>query len=105
MQRNVKFSYLYRDGGNYKKWADVVFSNPEGLSIDLVNKALKHAFMQDGLFIAHQIRIPDSLRGVTPPRMITVSMSSARSSPRPRCQTTAIPDPSASLLQRPTARP
>jgi hypothetical protein len=59
MQRNVKFSYLYRDAGNYKKWADVVFSNPEGLSIDLVNKALKHAFMQDGLFIAHQIRIPE----------------------------------------------
>jgi|ERR1700732_1394536 hypothetical protein len=59
MQRNVKFSYLYRDAGNYKKWADVVFSNPEALGIELINKSLKHAFMQDGLFIAHQIRLPE----------------------------------------------
>jgi hypothetical protein len=23
---NIKFNYLYRDGSNYKKWAEVVFS-------------------------------------------------------------------------------
>ena len=26
---NVKFNYLYRDAGNYKKWAYVIFSNPD----------------------------------------------------------------------------
>ena len=26
---NVRFLYLYRDGSNYKKWSDVVFSNPD----------------------------------------------------------------------------
>jgi hypothetical protein len=58
--RNIKFSYLYRDAGNYKKWADVVFSNPEGSTPETVAKALKDAFLQDGLFIAHQIRIPQA---------------------------------------------
>lgn len=58
--RNLKFSYLYRDAGNYKKWADVVFSNPDGLAPEAVTKALKDAFLQDGLFIAHQIRIPET---------------------------------------------
>jgi hypothetical protein len=56
---NIKFSYLYRDAGNYKKWADVVFSNPDGLTLEAVTKALEDAFLQDGLFIAHQIRIPE----------------------------------------------
>ncbi len=57
---NIKFSYLYRDGGNYKKWADVVFSNPDGLTPEAVTKALEDAFLQDGLFIAHQIRVPEA---------------------------------------------
>lgn len=57
---NVRFVYLYRDGGNYKKWSHVVFSNPDELSCDLISKALRERFMVDGLFIAHQIRIPES---------------------------------------------
>ena len=57
---NVKFIYLYRDGGNYKKWGHVVFRNPDELSCDFITKAMREAFMQDRLFIAHQIRVPDS---------------------------------------------
>jgi|SRR5690348_8345410 hypothetical protein len=57
---NIKFIYLYRDGGNYKKWAEVIFRNPDELSCDFISKRLREAFMQDGLFIAQQIRIPDS---------------------------------------------
>ena len=56
---NIKFSYLYRDSGNYKKWAEVIFSNPDGLTLEAVTKALEDDFLQDGLFIAHQIRIPE----------------------------------------------
>jgi hypothetical protein len=56
---NVRFNYLYRDGSNYKKWADVVFSNDAELSSDLINKNLKGCFLEDGQFIAHQIRIPE----------------------------------------------
>src|SRR5579863_8146625 len=57
--RSIKFSYLYRDAGNYKRWATVVFSNPDGLTLESATKALNDAFLQDGLFIAHQIRIPE----------------------------------------------
>jgi hypothetical protein len=56
---NVEFTYLYRDGGNHKKWGRVVFSNPEGASNESVEKRLRQAFLQDGLFIANQIRVPD----------------------------------------------
>jgi hypothetical protein len=56
---NVEISYLYRDGGNYKKWGRVVFSNPDQLSIRSVEKDLRNAFLEDGLFIASQIRIPE----------------------------------------------
>ena len=56
---NIKFNYLYRDAGNYKKWTDVVFSNPDRLTLEAAAKALKDAFLEDGLFIAHQVRVPE----------------------------------------------
>src|SRR5437879_1014959 len=56
---NIKFNYLYRDAGNYKKWADVVFSNPDRLTLGSITKVLQGSFLADGLFIAHQIRIPE----------------------------------------------
>ncbi len=57
---NVKFSYLYRDAGNYKKWAEVVFSNPDRLSLASLTRDLRHALLEECLFIAHQIRIPEA---------------------------------------------
>jgi len=55
---NIKFNYLYRDGSNYKNWAEVVFPNPEKLSVSFISKELGKVF-DDNLFIAHQIRIPE----------------------------------------------
>jgi hypothetical protein len=57
---NIKFTYLYRDAGNYKKWSEVVFANPEKLALETTAKALRGAFLQDGLFIAHQVRLPEA---------------------------------------------
>lgn len=57
---NIKFNYLYRDAGNYKKWGSVVFANPDRLTPDSVAQALQNAFLQDGLFIAHQVRLPEA---------------------------------------------
>jgi hypothetical protein len=54
---NVKFHYLYRDGSNYKKWAEVVFSNADDLPAAVITRVLRDAFLEDGLFIAHQVRI------------------------------------------------
>ena len=56
---NVEFSYLYRDGGNYKKHGRVVFSNPDNISSESADKNLRQAFLEDGLFIASQVRIPE----------------------------------------------
>jgi hypothetical protein len=56
---NVEFSYLYRDGGNYKKFGRVVFSNPEQITWELIVKALTEAFLEQGLFIADQVRLPE----------------------------------------------
>jgi hypothetical protein len=56
---NVEFRYLYRDGGNYKKRGSVIFSNAEGLDIDLAVEKLQQAFLTDGLFIARQARVPE----------------------------------------------
>ena len=56
---NVEFMYLYRDGGNYKKRGVVIFSNPEGVDINLASEKLRQAFLPDGLFIARQVRVPE----------------------------------------------
>lgn len=57
---NIRFKYLYRDGSNFKKWADVVFSDPDNMELREIKNALEAAFETDGLFIAHQIRIPEA---------------------------------------------
>ncbi len=56
---NIKFHYLYRDAGNYKKWGSVVFSNPEELTLHSVASTLINAFPEEDLFMAHQIRVPE----------------------------------------------
>ncbi len=56
---NIRFHYLYRDGSNYKNWSEVVFSNPDNLRVERIAKLLNDSFMQDGLFIAHQVRVPE----------------------------------------------
>ena len=56
---NVKFNYLYRDGANYKSWGEVVFANPNQLTLREIETRLIESFLSDQLFIAHQISIPE----------------------------------------------
>jgi hypothetical protein len=56
---NVEFTYFYRDGGNYKKFGRVVFTNPDQIACGTIEEALTEAFLEDGLFIADQARVPD----------------------------------------------
>lgn len=56
---NIKFSYLYRDGSNFKRRRQIVFGNPQGLACDEVTKILLDEWGEDGLFLAHQIRVPE----------------------------------------------
>lgn len=56
---NVEFSYLYRDGGNYKKFGRMVFSDPEQIDLSVAARELADAFLEDGFFIADQARVPE----------------------------------------------
>jgi hypothetical protein len=56
---NVEFSYLYRDGGNCKNRGTVVFSNSGEISVGAAEGDLRQHFLEDGLFIASQIRVPE----------------------------------------------
>ena len=38
---NIKFSYLYRDAGNYKNYGEVIFANPDEMPIEEVEILIK----------------------------------------------------------------
>jgi len=46
---NIQLSYLYRDAGNYKLFGQVIFRNPENLSLEII-KAKIGAQLIDGEF-------------------------------------------------------
>lgn len=52
---NTRIEYLYRDGSNYKRWGWVVF---RGTCDAAVHRRLLSA-LDDDLFIADQVRIPE----------------------------------------------
>jgi hypothetical protein len=53
---NTRFTYLDRDGSNYKQWGSVTFRGAPNASLVL---RLSAAFDTDGLFVAHQVRLPE----------------------------------------------
>ena len=56
---NIRFEYLYRDAGNNKLWGDVVFANPEHLSIEELT-GMAEAGLIDGLnFVAREVKVPE----------------------------------------------
>lgn len=57
--RNIKFYYVYRDGANYQSWDDVIFANPDQLTLEEIENRLISAFLVDKLFVAHQIAVPE----------------------------------------------
>jgi hypothetical protein len=56
---NLKFNYLYRDAGNYKKWGAVIFPNPDNVDFVSVSAALEAALSPETIFVASQVRIPE----------------------------------------------
>ncbi len=57
MIENIKFTYLYRDAGNYKSWATIVFSNPDAMPLHEIENRLRQAFDNGDLFIASQVSV------------------------------------------------
>ena len=42
---NIRFSYLYRDFSNYKKFNEIVFLNPANKSLEEISKLIKDHYV------------------------------------------------------------
>ena len=57
---NVRFEYLYRDAGNFKRWGEVVFSNTNNIGRDTLAAISGQALPLDRLyFLPDQIGVPN----------------------------------------------
>ncbi|HEY6434960.1 MAG TPA: hypothetical protein VIY47_00085 [Ignavibacteriaceae bacterium] len=56
---NIKFSYLYRDGANYKQFNEIVFSNPSNLTVREIEMAIKEKLIDGQWFVAKDWELPD----------------------------------------------
>ena len=56
---NIKLHYLYRDGGNNKRYNAVIFSNPDNLSLALVEAVLKKHLIEEQWFYADLWQLED----------------------------------------------
>ena len=47
---NIKMTYLYRDGGNYKTWQEVVFTNRSGKTAKQLTQEIKKRLVSGQFF-------------------------------------------------------
>lgn len=56
---NVRFEYLYRDAGNYKRWGEVIFSNAKNIEQSTLDKLAGAALPFDEMyFLPDRVGIP-----------------------------------------------
>lgn len=56
---NIKFSYLYRDSGNYKNYGYVVFANPENISLEQLEELIRSKLIYGEWLYANEWQLPD----------------------------------------------
>ena len=56
---NIKFSYLYRDGANYKNFGEVVFGVPDNLNVVELEALIRLRLIDATWFYADKWLIPD----------------------------------------------
>ena len=49
---NIKFSYLYRDGANYKNFNEVIFDNPSNRSREEIETVIRNSLIDETWFVA-----------------------------------------------------
>lgn len=57
MSELIRFNYLYRDSGNYKKFGRKKFSNPNQLSIEEITQILEQRLIDQAYFYPEQVGI------------------------------------------------
>jgi len=56
---NIRFDYMYRDGGNNKNHGEAVFANRSSLPLDQIERRIKAALQDGEYFIAWQVKIEE----------------------------------------------
>lgn len=56
---NIRFSYMYRDAGNFKNWGEIVFSNPHNVPLENLSAKVKLALLDEMYFDAFAVKVPD----------------------------------------------
>ena len=56
---NIKFSYLYRDGANYKNYNEIIFSNPSLINLLKIEKLIQEQLIDGKWFYCKEWNIPD----------------------------------------------
>ncbi|MEO6978720.1 MAG: hypothetical protein ABI113_10090 [Mucilaginibacter sp.] len=56
---NIKFNYLYRDSGNYKKYGFAIFANTDNLELAEVEKHIRAKLIGCEWFYADEWVVPE----------------------------------------------
>jgi len=56
---NVKFSYLYRDGANYKQWHEEVFANTHGFALEEIEAFIRNCLIGGEWFYVNEFGLKD----------------------------------------------
>lgn len=59
LPQNVAFTYQYRDGSNYKRHGEVIFSNPAQDEVSWLDASFERQSDDGRNFIADQVRVPE----------------------------------------------
>jgi hypothetical protein len=56
---NIKFNYLYRDGGNYKNYNSVIFANADNIDLSDLEALIKSKLIYGEWFYVNEWKLPD----------------------------------------------
>jgi hypothetical protein len=61
---NIKFNYLYRCSGNYKKFTSVIFSNPTDVELSALEAIIKFKLIDETWFYADLWALPETFTDI-----------------------------------------
>ncbi len=56
---NIRFSYLYRDFSNYKKFNEIVFLNPTNKPLEEISQLIRDHLIEGEWFYSNEWKVPD----------------------------------------------
>lgn len=55
---NIKFSYLYRDAGNYKEFGEIIFTNQNSKSPEEIELVIRKNLIDGDFFVPEKWNVP-----------------------------------------------